>query len=91
MALARRKEVPVSVLVKVLESPRLKARYGACKALAMHKNAAAAVLTLQITLNHGDLWLRISAAKPMLPRLRLPCPVATCVMNFSGPFECRRA
>ncbi|MCF7675697.1 MAG: DUF6288 domain-containing protein [Akkermansiaceae bacterium] len=63
MALARREDAPVPALLKLLESPRLEARYGACQALAMLKGAAApAVPALRETLRHQDLWLRIKAA-----------------------------
>jgi hypothetical protein len=64
MALARRKgEAPIPGLIKLLDSPRLEARYGACQALAMLKGAAApAVPALRATLRHPDLWLRVQAA-----------------------------
>jgi hypothetical protein len=64
MALARRKgEAPLPALLKMLDSPRLEARYGACQALAMLKAAAApAVPALRGTLSHPDLWLRVQAA-----------------------------
>jgi hypothetical protein len=63
MALARRKGIPVPPLLKMLESPRLEARYGACEALASLRGAAApAVPALRQTLRHQDLWLRVKAA-----------------------------
>jgi Family of unknown function (DUF6288)/HEAT repeats len=63
MALARRKEVSIPPLVKMLESPRIEARYGACQALAaLRGRSAPAVETLQKTLTDPDLWLRIKAA-----------------------------
>lgn len=64
MTLARRGDAPVvPKLVKLLDSPRLEARYGACQALALLKGAAApAVPTLKNALRHDDLWLRIKAA-----------------------------
>ena len=66
MALARRKEAPTSELVKMLHSPRLESRYGACQALAMLKGAAApAVPALKSTLRHDDLWLRVKAAEAL--------------------------
>ncbi len=66
MALARRKEAPVPALLKMLESPALESRYGACQALAMLKGAAApAVPALQKTLRHDDLWLRVKAAEAL--------------------------
>jgi hypothetical protein len=78
MALARRKEAPpVPALVKLLDSPRIESRYGACQALAMLKGAAApAVPALRKCLQQEDLWLRIKAAdalaaigKPAMPAL----------------------
>jgi hypothetical protein len=80
MALARSKDAPVSALVKMLEAPRLEARYGACQALVHLKaNAAPAVPALRKTLSHEDLWLRVLAADalaaigepamPVLPQL----------------------
>jgi hypothetical protein len=66
MALVRRKGTPVPALVKMLESPRLEARYGACQALALLKGAAApAVPALQKTLRADDLWLRVNAANAL--------------------------
>jgi hypothetical protein len=77
MALARRGQAPVPALLKLLDSPRIEARYGACQALAMLKGAAApAVPALRKCLQHEDLWLRIKAAdalaaigKPAMPAL----------------------
>ena len=66
MALARRKEVPVPPLVKMLESPRIEARYGACQALiALRGRSAPAIETLQKSLADPDLWLRIKAAEAL--------------------------
>lgn len=67
MALGRRKEAPpVGALVKMLSSPRLEARYGACDALSALKDAAApAVPVLTKLLEHDDLWMRIKAAETL--------------------------
>ena len=63
MALARRKEVPVPPLVRLLDSPRLESRYGACQALAaLRGRSAPAVEPLRKLLGDSDLWLRIMAA-----------------------------
>ena len=63
MALGRRKEAPVPALVKLLESPRLEARYGACQTIvALQKRGAPAVEPLRKLLVERDLWLRIKAA-----------------------------
>ncbi len=66
MALARRKEVPIPPLLKMLESPALKTRYGACQALiALGGRGAPAVEALEKSLEHPDLWLRIKAAEAL--------------------------
>jgi hypothetical protein len=66
MALARRKEAPITALTKLLASGSLEARYGACQALALLKRSAApAVPQLRNTLRHEDLWLRIKAAEAL--------------------------
>ena len=63
VALARRDGTPVPALVKLLDSPRLEFRLGACQALAQLKaKAAPAVPALRQTLRADDLWLRIQAA-----------------------------
>ena len=64
--LARRKDVPIDALMKMLESPTLEFRYGACVAIAKLKGAASsAVQALMATLQHKDLWLRIEAARAL--------------------------
>ncbi len=66
MALARREEPPVSVLVEMLDGPSLETRYGACQALALQKGRAApAVPALTAALQHDDLWLRVKAAEAL--------------------------
>ena len=63
MALARREDVPIPTLLKMLDSQRLESRYGACQALqALGERAAAAVDALRKLLSERDLWLRIKAA-----------------------------
>ena len=80
MALGRRKEVPVSAIVKLLDASSLDARYGACQAFSrLGQRAAPAVGTLEKCLNDKDLWLRVRAAdalakigpaaKPSVPKL----------------------
>ncbi len=66
-AIARRKgDKPVEALVKMLDSPSLNARYGACLALNQLKGAAApAVPALTKLLEHSDLWLRVQAAEAL--------------------------
>jgi hypothetical protein len=66
MALARRNEVPIPPLLKMLESPALDSRYGACQALiALRKRGAPAVDSLRKSLAEKDLWLRIKAAEAL--------------------------
>ena len=66
MALARRKEVPIPPLLKMLESPALNARYGACQALiSLRGRGAPAIETLRKSLGEKDLWLRIKAAEAL--------------------------
>lgn len=66
IALGRRKEAPISALLKMLESPALEARYGACQALrVLGERAAPAVDALRKVLSERDLWLRIKAAEAL--------------------------
>ena len=66
MALARRKDAPIAPLLKMLESPALHSRYGACQALiALRGRSAPAVEALRRTLTEKDLWLRIKAAEAL--------------------------
>ncbi len=66
MAIARRKEAPLEPLLRLLESPALESRYGACQALAaLGKRAAPAVEALRKSLTQDDLWLRVKAAEAL--------------------------
>ncbi|MHB8974121.1 MAG: DUF6288 domain-containing protein [Pirellulaceae bacterium] len=66
MALARRKEVPIPPLLKMLESPALDSRYGACQALiALRARGTPAMEALRKSLAERDLWLRIKAAEAL--------------------------
>ena len=66
IALGRRKEVPISRVLALLDSPSLEARLGACQALAHLKGrAASAVPALRRTLHSDDLWLRIKSAEAL--------------------------
>ena len=66
MALGRRKDAPVAAVVKLLESPRIEARYGACQAIAqLRKRSAPAVEPLRKLLAEKDLWLRIMSAEAL--------------------------
>ncbi len=66
MALARRKDVPVAALVKMLDSGSLETRYGACQALiALGGRAEPAVGSLRKSLKDKDLWLRIKSAEAL--------------------------
>jgi hypothetical protein len=66
LALARRKEAPVAVIVKLLDAPGLEPRYGACQAIsALGKRGAPAVDALRKCLTDNDLWLRVQAAEAL--------------------------
>ncbi|HBE96012.1 MAG TPA: acetylesterase [Verrucomicrobiales bacterium] len=66
MALARRKNVPINPIIKMIDSTSLYARYGACQALAHLKTSSPqAVATLRKQLKHEDLWLRVKAAEAL--------------------------
>jgi hypothetical protein len=66
LALARRKDVSIEPLLKMLESPRIEARYGACQALtALRGRSAPAIEPLRKSLAASDLWLRIKAAEAL--------------------------
>jgi HEAT repeat protein len=64
LALGRRKDPPVPALLKLLESPGLESRYGACQAIvALRERGAPAIEPLRKLLAERDLWLRIKAAE----------------------------
>ncbi len=66
MAIGRRKDVPISLLLKMLGAPELEPRYGACQALiALRGRGAPAVDALRKSLSDKDLWLRIKAAEAL--------------------------
>ncbi|MBR9758678.1 acetylesterase [bacterium] len=66
MALARRKNVPIDPIIKMIDSTSLYARYGACQALANLKTSSPqAVIALRKQLKHEDLWLRVKAAEAL--------------------------
>jgi len=66
MAMARRKEVSIQPLLKMLESPAIESRYGACQAfVALRERGAPAVERLRKSLSEKDLWLRIKAAEAL--------------------------
>jgi hypothetical protein len=66
MALGRRKDVSIEPLVKLLGSPSLESRYGACQALtALRGRGSPAIEALGRCLTEKDLWLRIKAAEAL--------------------------
>jgi hypothetical protein len=66
MALARRQDASIPALLKLLDSPRLEARYGACQALiALGGRGTPAIESLRKLLAAKDLWLRIKAAEAL--------------------------
>mgnify|MGYP002621913404 CR=1 FL=1 len=63
MALARRKDVQVEPLIRMLDAPKLEARLGACQALEqLRGRAEPAVPRLRETLKADEMWLRVKAA-----------------------------
>ncbi len=88
VALARHGGDPVPGLVKLLDSPRLESRLGACQALAQLKDKAApAVPALRKTLRAEDLWLRINAADALaaIGEAALPALPDLLGMLAAGP------
>jgi len=66
MTLGRRQSAPITLVVEMLDSPSLDARYGACQGLIfLRGRGAPAVDALQKTLSHEDIWLRIKAAEAL--------------------------
>jgi hypothetical protein len=66
MSLARRKDLKLSDVARLLKSDDVKVALGACQTLAhMKGKAAPAVPALQKTLESNDLWLRIKAAEAL--------------------------
>jgi HEAT repeat protein len=67
MAISRRQgNKPIPALLKMLDSPSLYARYGACEALMrLGDSAAPAVPKLTALIRHEDLWLRVKAAETL--------------------------
>jgi hypothetical protein len=66
MAIGRRKDVAITPLLKMLGTPELEPRYGACQALiALRGRGAPAVDALRKSLADKDLWLRIKAAEAL--------------------------
>ena len=88
MALSRRKDAPVDVLVKNLNSPELTARLGACDALAYMKSAEA-VPALTALLDHEDMWLRVKAAQALaaIGEPAMPTLPKLLAMLAKGPSE----
>lgn len=66
IAYSKRAGLPIEPLITMLDDPSIEARLGACEALGMFKDrAAAAVPKLHEILSADDLWLRIMAAKAL--------------------------
>jgi hypothetical protein len=95
MSLQRRKgEAPISELLKMLESPSLDARYGACAGISRLRAAAApAVPPLQKCLRHEDLWLRIQASEALAaigkPALGAVPELLECLARAHAPEDPR--
>lgn len=66
MAYGTHETASAAPLIRMLVSPSLETRYGACQGLIfMRERAAPAINALQKTLSHPDLWLRIKAAEAL--------------------------
>lgn len=66
MALARKKDTPVPILVQMLESENLHTRLGACVTLGyLGGRSAPAVPALQKALKDKDLWMRVKATEAL--------------------------
>jgi Family of unknown function (DUF6288) len=66
LAWERRKGASLPQVLRLLDSPRLESRYGACQALALlGQRAAPATDRLSGLLSEKDLWLRIKAAEAL--------------------------
>ncbi|MCH7226898.1 DUF6288 domain-containing protein [Haloferula sp. A504] len=65
-ALAKQKDAPVEPFIRLLDSPSLEARQGACTALGhMRERAEPAIPKLLETLKADDLWLRVKATEAL--------------------------
>jgi hypothetical protein len=74
--LGRKGLTPNEALIRMLSSPDLETRYGACQALGHIKSPSPeAIDALRANLKHEDLWLRIEAAEA-LARIGPPALVA---------------
>jgi hypothetical protein len=63
IALSRRKDIPIDLIIKFLDSEKLYTQLGACQALEKLRNRSApAIPKLRELLHAKDLWLRIKAA-----------------------------
>jgi hypothetical protein len=63
---ARKADMPIEPLLKMLDDPSVEARLGACEALALlGKRAEPAIPKLHETLKADHLWLRVKAAQAL--------------------------
>jgi hypothetical protein len=66
MALARRKDTPIPILVEMLKSDKLYTRLGACVTFGYLKGKAApAIPALQAALKDKDIWMRVKASEAL--------------------------
>ncbi|MCH7228806.1 DUF6288 domain-containing protein [Haloferula sp. A504] len=66
MALAKKEDVSIEALVRMLESGTLEERLGACQTLAkLGARGGDAVPALRKTLGHEHMWLRVQAAEAL--------------------------
>ncbi len=63
LAIGRKRDFPMEAVLKLLESPSLEPRYGACQSIEkIRGRAVAAIPLLTKLLRDKDLWMRIKAA-----------------------------
>jgi hypothetical protein len=66
MALARKKDTPVPILIEMLKSEKLNTRLGACVTLGyLRGKSEQAAPALQAALKDEDLWMRVKAAEAL--------------------------
>ena len=66
MAISRKKDTPIPILVEMLKSDKLHTRLGACVTFGYLKGKAApAVPALQAALKDKDIWMRVKASEAL--------------------------
>jgi len=66
MAISRKKDTPIPILVEMMKSDKLHTRLGACVTFGYLKGKAApAVPALQAALKDKDIWMRVKASEAL--------------------------